>query len=665
MAAGQAVWGIEVGRCALKAIKLRQTSEGGVEIVAHDYIEHAKILSQPDAEPHELIAAALEKFLSKNDVSKDAVVIGVPGQHTLARFTKLPPVAPKRIPDIVRYEADQQIPFDMDEVIWDYQTFQEDDLPDIEVGIFAMKRELLREHLLHFEQASIEPIIVQSGPLAVYNAAHYDGWLSDATTIVVDVGASNADLVISTKNSFWTRTIPIGGNSFTEALVKSFKLSFSKAESLKRSADTSKYRRQIFQAMRPVFADLVQELQRSIGFYSSTHREAKINKVVCVGNAFKLSGLKKYLQQNLGMDVEQPSHFSKVSGSSKGEALKDEFLSFPVVFGLALQGLDVASVQNNLLPTEMAKQAVWRRKRPAFAAAAACLVLVGGSVWFRQTADMSALASTAGPGANVSSVDDALNIIERGPAAGLSPRGQAEAVKAAGQKLKQELGRLKGEGATERAQSETLVRLQQNKTMVPRILQVIHGAIPHDSGALGKAGSQAEVLEALKAGAPPRNKRSKLAITEFDMWYEPDVHVYAWEGLLEPEDPINDVGTEVPGIVVKIICTTPNEDAVNFVGKNFIDKLKADGRQPGMGFYFDRVVVFRGNKVELTKSTPGRRGGGRTAVWTGEADDAESEEDVPAQHRDCVTCEPIKDDWEFEIYLDVILEDYPEDAGEG
>src|SRR6185503_10988697 len=131
MATTQAVWGIDVGRCALKAIKLRPGADGKVEVVAIDYVEHAKILSQPDADRHALIAAALEKFLSRNDVSKDLVFVSVPGQHTLARFTKLPPVAPKRIPDIVRYEADQQIPFDMDEVIWDYQTFQREGMPDL------------------------------------------------------------------------------------------------------------------------------------------------------------------------------------------------------------------------------------------------------------------------------------------------------------------------------------------------------------------------------------------------------------------------------------------------------------------------------------------------------------------------------------------------------
>jgi type IV pilus assembly protein PilM len=103
MATAQTVWGIDVGRSALKAIKLRAGAEGKVEILAHDYIEHEKILSEPDANRQELIAQVLEKFLSRNDITKDQVFVSVPGQHTLSRFTKLPPVAPKRIPDIVRY----------------------------------------------------------------------------------------------------------------------------------------------------------------------------------------------------------------------------------------------------------------------------------------------------------------------------------------------------------------------------------------------------------------------------------------------------------------------------------------------------------------------------------------------------------------------------------
>jgi type IV pilus assembly protein PilM len=673
MAGTQAVWGIDVGRCALKAIKLRAAADGKVDIVAHDYVEHAKILSQPDADRHSLIGAALEKFLSHNDISKDQIVVSVPGQHTLARFTKLPPVAPKRIPDIVRYEADQQIPFDMDEVIWDYQTFQQEGLPDLEVGIFAMKRELIREHLLHFEQAAIEPIGVQSGPLAVYNMAHFDGLVDKDTIILLDIGAENTDLVVATTESLWTRTIPIGGNSFTEALVKSFKLSFSKAENLKRTAATSKYARQIFQAMRPIFADLVQELQRSIGFYSTTHRDTKVEKVVGVGNAFLLPGLQKYLQQNLGLTVDRPETFRNVVPSPIAEqaALREQLLSFAVAYGLALQGLELTKVTSNLLPTEIAKQVVWRKKRPAFAAAAACLVLAGGLIWFRQTSDMGALAA-GGEGIKDVKVTEAQapGIIDNGPPSSLSPRAMGESVVQAAKELKKKLGALTGKGQSEHAETEKLIELQHNKTTVLKILQTIHDSVPVPEGPLSEATTQKAVLDAIASGAPPRGQRKQVFIESVDMLYDPDLRQFNWESKIEVPPPINDhsaktVG-ELAGILIKITCTTPNEGGLKFIKDSFMVPLRQNGRKPGAGFYIDNVVLVEGGKAEAaaTGGAPrpatgrGTTRGGAGTPTTGSAASAGRSEKI-----DVVTYESTDNDWRFEIWADAILDDFSE-AGE-
>ncbi len=660
MANTQAVWGIDLGRCALKAIKLRVGADDKVEIVACDYIEHDQDLSQAEDKRHELIAAALEKFLSRNDISKDAVAVSVPGQQTLARFTKLPPVAPKRIPDIVRYEADQQIPFDMDEVIWDYQTFESEGLPDLEVGIFAIKRELLREHLLHFEQASIEPIAVQTGPLGVYNAAYFDECISSETTIMLDIGATNADLVIGTQHSLWTRTIQIGGNHFTEALVKAFKLSFAKAESLKRSAETSKYKRQIFQAMRPVFADLVQELQRSIGFYSSTHREAQIDKIVGCGNAFRLPGLAKYLHQNLDLEVEVLSapKNSTISATAMGEVMKDDFLSFTVAYGIALQSLEKGKIQCNLLPTEIAKQLVWRKKKPAFAAAAACLLLAGAMIWFRQSADMSALAA-ANDGAASMQLEQAYNTIRDGASSSLSNRAQAQAILTAGKTLKSELGRLRGQGQAEREETEELVELMRNKTIVPKITKILHDALPVPKGALGQATTVEEVQSLIASGAvPPRDQRHQMEIESFDIAWEPNLHAYEWDSVVTMPEPIIPFDDDLSGFWVKITCTTPNKQAADFIDKNYIRNLRKLGSKPGEGFYFDRIAIYRGEKVEL-KQAEGERARKRFNVRPlGNVGRNDWDAIDPL---DPITNESRKDDWRFDLYVDVVLEDYPED----
>src|SRR5262249_23512501 len=122
MARSGTVWGIDIGQCALKAMRCRPHDDADKIVVeAFDYIEYPKILTQPDANPAELIADALKQFLSRNHVHNDRVAVSVSGQSGLARFIKLPPVEAKKIPDIVRYEARQQIPFDLNDVIWDYQ----------------------------------------------------------------------------------------------------------------------------------------------------------------------------------------------------------------------------------------------------------------------------------------------------------------------------------------------------------------------------------------------------------------------------------------------------------------------------------------------------------------------------------------------------------------
>src|SRR5947207_2214115 len=154
------VWGIDSGQCALKAIRL-QRIDGELTATAFDYIEHPKILSQPDADPDELTREALQQFLSRNTIKGDVIVISVPGQSGLARFVKLPPVEEKKIADIVKFEAKQQIPFALEEVVWDYQKIGSGVVTDgfameTEIGLFAIKRETVQRAMQIFTELEIE-----------------------------------------------------------------------------------------------------------------------------------------------------------------------------------------------------------------------------------------------------------------------------------------------------------------------------------------------------------------------------------------------------------------------------------------------------------------------------------------------------------------------------
>jgi type IV pilus assembly protein PilM len=401
------VWGIDLGQCALKAIKLRFDPKADRAVAeAFDFIEHPKILSQPEADPDELIKSALEKFLSRNDVSESQVFISVPGQAGLARFVKLPPVEPKRIPDIVRFEAKQQIPFPLDDVVWDYQRIgagevEEGYAVDAQVGIFAIKKDMANRYLAPFSNAGIEVDVVQLAPLALYNYVAYDYFyhgISKAaakpeptgeeqpaqdedeegdTVVLLDIGADKTDVVITDGDSIWLRNLPIGGNHFTRALTKELKLTFAKAEHLKRNATKAPDPKKLYQTMRPIFQDFSNELQRSIGYFLSTHRNRTVKCVLGVGNGFKLPGLQKFLQQNLNYNVERVEKLYGLSGEENidARAFSENQLSFCVAYGLALQGLQQTPIQTNLLPQEIRTVRLIRAKKPWSLVAAACLML--------------------------------------------------------------------------------------------------------------------------------------------------------------------------------------------------------------------------------------------------------------------------------------------------
>ncbi len=398
-ASGPGVWGIDLGQAGLKALRLQKEGDGLVA-TAFDYVEHSKLLSQPDADREALVREALEKFLSRNSLKGDQVCISVPGQSGLFRLVKLPPVAENKIPDIVKFEAKQQIPFSLEEVVWDFQKIGAgmviDGMAiDTEIGLFAMKRDIIGRELAYFKDVGVEIHQVQMNSMALCNYAVYDqlGLVppkagddedlpSGKCVAVLEIGAELTNLVISDGNKIiLQRTINVAGNSFTKALTKDLKLTFAKAEHLKRNATKSLPKegpdlKTILTSLRPVFNDLQNEVQRSLTYFQNAHRSAEITKIVGLGNAFHLPGLQRFLQEKLQIEIQIPKAFEKVTGAVLSEApFKENILTFAVAYGLAIQGHKLAKIQTNLLPPEIRMERLIKAKKPWVALTAASMLL--------------------------------------------------------------------------------------------------------------------------------------------------------------------------------------------------------------------------------------------------------------------------------------------------
>ncbi|MDX2148614.1 MAG: type IV pilus assembly protein PilM [Planctomycetota bacterium] len=410
MPASNSSWGIEIGAYAVKALKLALDGTD-VRVVDFVVIPHAKVLSTPGADANDVLRVSLGTLVSQFDLTGASIAVSVPGHSAFARFAKLPPVEPKKVPDIVKFEAMQQIPFPLEEVEWDYQTFVSPDSPDVEVGIFAMTKEKISERLSLLQDVNINPDYVTLSPIAAFNALAYDLEFSESTpgTVIVDVGTTSTDLVVAEAGRVWVRTFPLGGHQFTDALVNAFKLGYPKAEKLKLEAEESKHARHVFQAMRPVFTDLAQDIQRSIGYYQSLHKDAKLTRLIGLGSTFHLPGLRKYLKQQLGIEVYRIEEFKRLKldrlPEAQGDAaalgtrskFQESSINLVTAYGLALQGLEMETIGANLMPVSVVREAMWRRKVKWFGLAAGLGVAAAAAMFIRPVMDHYAVAAMDRP----------------------------------------------------------------------------------------------------------------------------------------------------------------------------------------------------------------------------------------------------------------------------
>ncbi len=579
-------WGVEVGSNAIKAVHLVRQ---GQDVVLDDFevVQFKKVLTTPEIDAEQIVQESLSKLLNSRDMRRSNVILSVPGSAAFAKFAKLPPVDPKKIPDIVKFEAVQQIPFPIEQVEWDYQVFPQPDSPDVEVGIFAITKDRVEQFLSSFASVGLPADGLTLSALAVYNAMAYDMDLEDDAQglILMDIGTVNTDVIITRAGRLWLRTLPIGGNNFTEALVRAFKLSFSKAEKLKREGPTSKYSRQIFQAMRPVFSDLIQEVQRTIGFYQTLDPQAQITKLVGMGSSFRLPGMQKFLRQQLQIEIVRLDTFKKITAEQRRAAdFSEHTVSLATAYGLALQGLGLERVHANILPAAAIKQRVWRKKQPWFAVAAAMMVVASSVAWLRLQIDKSQFNAA---------LKESQSRIESTMSRANQYVGQWRSLEG---------------GADPRRRIENLRRILDYRELWPMVLQDI-------TQAAKSMQTQPELLESNYQAIQeiPRSQRRRVYVEEVTAQYQfqsqdarpghqrpPGLQTMTTDQIWGTADKTSTTDTPVspPAFVITLKGSTPYRDGPKLISQSFIKWLEDHRQQAGRPY---RVVVTKGALRRIEK----------------------------------------------------------------
>ena len=410
MANANSAWGVEIGSFGIKAIRLERKGSG-VKVTDFAVIPHSSVLSGPDVDVDEVVRISLGQFVSQKIVDKQRVAVSVPGNVAFSAFTRLPPHEAKQTPNLVRFEAEQQIPFPISEVEWDYKTFQSQDSPEVEVGIFALQRSVLDDRLGLYSELGVEPDLVTVSPLALFNAISYDLDLETGSkpVVILDIATRHSDLIVAEGGRCWFRRLPVGGHNFTMAISEAFKISYTKAELLKQEGATGKYAKQVMQAMRPVFTELLDSVQRSLEYYKTA---SSLDTVIGVGSTFRIPGLRRFLGTQLQKDVirlDEPRKI-RVEGP-EAAAFASNTVNLWTAYGLALQEIGGGEINVNLAPAEVLRRQMWNAKKAWFVGAAVVAFIAGGAMFLRPLLDSSGLRS--GKEAAIREVKDVENAQRR------------------------------------------------------------------------------------------------------------------------------------------------------------------------------------------------------------------------------------------------------------
>ncbi len=334
------------------------------------------------------IVTAVRELMSEQQIRPASMLMTVSGQAVFPRFVKLPPVGRDKLTQIIQYEAEQNVPFPMNEVVWDYQLIG-DAADELNVMLVAAKVENIKRLTDCVQAADLEPDVVDVSPMALYNAVRYNHPDLEGCAMVLDIGARSSNLIFIEQNRIFSRSIPVAGNAVTQELMKEFETDFAAAERLKRElgfvafggvyagADNETADR-VSKIIRSVLTRLHAEVNRSINFYRSQQGGSSPATVLLTGGSSMIAHADTFFQDKLKVPVDYFNPFARVSVSAEidAERLNADLQSMGEVVGLALRRAGHCPIEINLMPPDLVALKVFRRRKPYFALSAVGIVIL-------------------------------------------------------------------------------------------------------------------------------------------------------------------------------------------------------------------------------------------------------------------------------------------------
>src|SRR2546426_5160678 len=335
------------------------------------------------------MARGLHEFLSEKSFGSRNINLCAPGFHTFSKFVKLPPVDTSKVTQIIQYEAQQNVPFPLEEVVWDYQILGATATGELEVLLVAIKSEIVEGLFKTAESAGLRLQLVDVSPAALCNAFRYNYGDLEGCTMLLDIGAKTSNLLFFEKGSVYSRGINIGANSITQDFSKESRLSYAEAEKLiievgfvslggAYEEPDNPHQAAISKIARQVMTRLHIQVNQTIQFYRGQQTGSAPTRLFLAGGGSIMPYTAQFFAEKLNVPVEyfNPFRNVKIEPALNLEELARVAHSLGEVVGLGLRNLAHCPVELNLMPRSSLKRQQFNEKKPYLIAAVFCLVLV-------------------------------------------------------------------------------------------------------------------------------------------------------------------------------------------------------------------------------------------------------------------------------------------------
>src|SRR3974377_1212877 len=334
-------------------------------------------------------------MLASKGIKAKYVNVCAPGFHVFSKFVKLPPVDASKVTQIIQYEAQQNVPFPLAEVVWDYQILGSTPGGELEVLLVAIKSDIVEGLFRVTETAGLKLQVADVSPAALCNAFRYNYGDLENCTMLLDIGAKTSNLLFFEKGKVFSRSINLGANSITQDFSNESKKKFDVAEKIKIAEGfvslggayeepENQDKAAISKIARQFMTRLHIQVNQTMQFYRGQQGGSAPQRLFLSGGASVMPYTAQFFAEKLNVPVEyfHPLRNVQIEPAINLEELARVAHSLGEVVGLGLRNLARCPVELNLMPESNPRWQSFNHKKPDFIATVFSLVAVVAAMAF-------------------------------------------------------------------------------------------------------------------------------------------------------------------------------------------------------------------------------------------------------------------------------------------